>query len=127
MMLGAVAIVLLIACANIAGLLLARAAARQRELAVRRAMGSGRARLARLLLTESLLLSLCGGAAGLLLAVWGVDLLVSLVPAGLPRMSEVAIERPRAGLHLRRLDCDRHPVRARARGAVLQPGRPHAR
>ena len=89
--LGAVGIVLLIACANIAGLLLARASARQRELAVRRALGSGRIRLARLLLTESLVLSICGGALGLLLAVWGVDLLLSLAPSGLPRMSEIAI------------------------------------
>jgi putative ABC transport system permease protein len=91
MILGAVGIVLLIACANIAGLLLARASARQRELAVRRALGSGRIRLARLLLTESLVLSICGGALGLLLAVWGVDLLLSLAPTGLPRMSEIAI------------------------------------
>jgi len=89
---GAVSLVLLIACTNVAGLLLARVTSRQRELAVRRALGSGRARLVRLLLVESLILSLTGGVLGLLFAIWGVDVLVSLVPDRLPRMSEIRID-----------------------------------
>jgi putative ABC transport system permease protein len=91
-LLGAVSFVLLIACANVATLLLARSASRKKEVAIRAALGAGRGRVIRQLLTESVLLSVAGGAIGLALARWGIDFILSMSPAEIPRQSEIGID-----------------------------------
>jgi putative ABC transport system permease protein len=91
-LLGAVGFVLLIACANVANLLLARSAARQKEIAIRAAMGASRSRVVRQMLTESLLLAIIGGLAGTLLSIWLTDVLISMLPESAPRLDQVGID-----------------------------------
>jgi predicted permease len=92
LLLGAVAVVLLIACANVANLLLAKATTRTREIAIRAAVGASRGRIIRQLVTESLLMAIVAGLAGLILAVWGSAALVALAPANVPRLAETSID-----------------------------------
>jgi len=89
---GAVLLVLLIACANVASMLLARGMARQRELAIRAALGGGRGELVGHLLIESMFVALAGGALGMVLAAWGLDALLALSPKGTPRLDEVHLD-----------------------------------
>ena len=92
LLMGAVGLILLIACSNVASLVLARSATRGREIAIRSAIGAGKARLVRQVLTENLLVSAIGGALGLALGSWGLRALILIAPAGIPRLQEVGLD-----------------------------------
>ena len=129
-LLGSVALVLLIACANVANLLLTRATTRQKEVAIRTALGARWQRLVRQLLLETVLLGLLGGAAGLLIAEASLYVVRTVNPGNIPRLDVLGIDRNRSGLYLPGLGPDRHRVRPRAgatRGESRSQHRPQGR
>ena len=121
-LLGAVAVVLLIACANLTTMLLARAGAREREFAIRLALGAGRAQLVRQMLSESLLLAVVGGPLGVMLAIWGLDLLRSIGAQTVPRIAEVNLDLRVLFVTLDRRRRHRHHLRSHPRARDRQAG-----